>query len=1198
MRKFYSVLVSITTLTMLLFSNVCFSQTVPTGTVNLGILTSFEGYTGAGAITTAAGANWTGDAGAYIGVISGDSIEGNVYGTDSITAQCRFDLMRLYIHLNDLFVDYPSTHAPAFGAGESISPGVYSIASAGSIGGALTLDGGGDPDAFFVIKYYGALTVGAGATIELINGTQSCNVFFIADGAISVAASVNLKGTLFSKVGAVGLGTNTILEGRMLTMEGAITAGAGSTVGPPPGTCTIPIFCETDCSPAPAVDVLGILSNYALYTNVGAVSNTGTSGINGDIGTDVGASTGYEASITISSFETANDATEQAEIDIDNAYTALMALPNTDTSHAAAFGSVAPGGETINAGVYFIDGAGSLLGTLFLDAQNDPDAIFVFKFAGAFGVAAQSKMILSNGARRCNVFFIGGAGVPTGAISIGAGAVLKGTFLSHGGACGSGASLFLAGRQLSTGGAVVTYTGIIYNNPECVTSTPVGEEPYIVIDAVEDTTDPVNGTTGGTTTSLTSNDTLNGDPVVIGTDPGNVILTGLDVPAGLTLIPDGTVTIDPNTPAGDYSLTYEICEVSDPTHGDSVTATIVVSAPGVALVKDAVFSGTGTLGDVITYTFTATNTGTTTVTNIVVTDPMVGLTITGNPIASLEAGASSSVITGTYIISQTDIDAGTVTNSALATAQDPEGNDVTDISGTAIDNDTPTVTSLPQTSTIALVKDAVFSGTGTLGDVITYTFTATNTGNTTMTNVVVTDPMVGLTLTGNPIASLEAGASSSAITGTYTITQTDLDAGKVTNSALATAQDPDGNDVTDISGTAIDNDTPTITSMPQVPVIALVKTAILSGTGVLGDLITYTFTVENTGNTTLTNVVVTDPMVGLIITGNPIVSLEVGASSSVITGTYTITQTDIDAGTVTNSAIATAQDPDGDDVIDTSGTANGNDDPTDTSVTQTSAIALVKNGIISGTGTLGDVITYIFTIENTGSTTLTDIVVTDPMIIDPIIGSPIVSLAPGATTIAMATYTITQSDIDAGGVTNTATATGQDPNGDDVTDNSGTAVDNDDPTVTLFPATLPDFTPTIDIDALGFPSEGSVSDFVVNISEVNGAPSAGEVVLKIAKGNAFLITYEAGNTFSVVNGGVSVDNNDWDITEDALFITMTLKAGVVIGANSLSAIGFTITRNGAVAPQTTQPLTVTLVNGSGLDSQNSNNTYNTVVIAQ
>ena len=1076
-------LFSLTIIGLLFFSNVSFCQT-PNSTANLGILTSFEAFTGAGGIANGADASFTGDVGTNIGIISGfgapPAFTGNTYNANATTLQARFDLFRFYIHLNDKFVDFPATHAPAFGGGETLTPGVYSIPAAGSIGGLLTLDGGGNTNAFFIIKWGGALTAGAGATINLTGGTQSCNVFFMSGGAISIAANANLKGTLFAKIGAVGLGAGTILEGRMLTMEGAITTGVGAVASIPPGTCSIPIFCESGCNPAPVVDVLGVLSNYSLFTSLGAVSNTSTSGINGNIGTNVGASSGYESSIVIGSFETENAATAQAKIDIDNAYTALMALPNTVTSHTPAFGI----GETLTNGVYFINGAGSLGGTLTLDAQNNPNAIFVFKFAGAFGVGAQSKIILANGARRCNVFWIGGAGVATGAVSIGADSDLKGTFLSHGGACTSGAGLFLSGRLLSTGGAATTYAGIVYNNPVCVTSTPL-DAPIII--AVTDTTTAVNGLTGGTTsTSLTSNDTLNGAQVVIGSVPGNITLSGVTVPTGLTLNANGTVTVAPNTPAGNYSVTYKICEVSNPTNCSSVTSIIVVSAPAAA-------------------------------------------------------------------------------------------------------------------PAIALVKTASVSGTAVLGDVITYTFTVTNTGNTILTNIVVSDPMVGLLISGSPIASLAVGASSSVITGTFTITQANIDEGSVTNSALSTAQDPNGNDVTDISGTTNDNNTPTVTTITQNSSIALVKTANVSGTGILGDVITYTFTVTNTGNSTLTNIVVTDPMVGLIISGNPIASLAVGASSSVITGTFTITQANIDAGSVTNSALATAKDPNGTDVTDISGTSNDDDDSTITIISQTSEIALVKTASVSGTGNIGDVITYIFTITNIGNTTLTNVVVTDPMVGLTFFGSPIATLLTGATAITIANYTITQADIDAGNVTNSALVTAKQPNGINVTDISGTSNDNDTPTIitTATPViVLPDFTTTIDIDGLVFLTEGSTKDFVVNISEIKGASSNGQIVLKILKQSAFLISFGTVTTTSDVNGGVSVNNNDWVITENSLFITMTLKVGVTIMPNTFSAIGFTIVRKPDVPTQTSQPITVTIVNGSGLDSQNYNNTYNTVVKAQ
>jgi uncharacterized repeat protein (TIGR01451 family) len=935
----------------------------------------------------------------------------------------------------------------------------------------------------------GAFTVGAAATITLTNGTKSCNVFWIINGAISVAAAADLKGTLFSKGGAVGLGAGALLEGRMLTLGGAITLGIGAIATPPPCVSTIPIFCEAGCSPAPAVDVLGSLSNFTLFASVGNVGNTGISGMNGNIGTNAGAITGYTNGIHIGTEQIMNTVTAQAALDLDAAYIALMALTPTGAGSATYLN------ETITPGVYAIPTAGALGGTITLDAGGNPNAIFVFRFAGAFNIAAASKMILANGARRCNIFWLAGAGVATGALNIGASAEIKGNFIAHGGACNSGGGVFMSGRQFSTLGAVNTDNAVIYNNPECVTST--------------------------------------------------------------SLAP----------------------------------------APAVALVKTASVSGTGTVGNVITYTFTVTNTGNTTLTNVAVTDPMVGLTITGSPIASLAPGASSSVITGTYTITEANVTAGSVSNTATVNT----ANGVSDISGTTITNNTATVTATPTPTLIpavALVKTANVSGTGTVGNVITYTFTVTNTGNTTLTNVAVTDPMVGLTITGSPIASLAPGASSSTITGTYTITQADVNAGTVTNSATVTAQDPGGSNVTDISGTAIDNDISTITTLNQTSAVALVKTASIGGTGIIGEVITYTFTVTNTGNTTLTNLTVTDPMVGLTISGSPIAVLEVGISSSIITGTYTITQADINAGGVTNSALVTAKDPNGIDVIDISGTANDNNTQTVTPLTFSPAITLVKTASVSGTGIAGNVITYIFTVKNIGNITLTNVLLTDPMEGLTFLGNPIASLAPDAIAIAIATYTITQANIDTGSITNSALVTAKDPNGNDVTDISGTSNDNNTPTVTTTAPpvpVLPDFTPTIDINGLLFSSAGDTKDFVVNISEINGVPSTGLIVLKIPKQSAFNITYEASASTS---GGLPVNNNDWIITEDSLFITVTLKSGVIIGTNTSSKIGFTIERKSDIPTQTTQSITVTIVEGSGLDGQSYNNTYSTIIKAQ
>ncbi|MFT7452609.1 MAG: hypothetical protein ACI9VN_003344, partial [Patescibacteria group bacterium] len=186
-----------------------------------------------------------------------------------------------------------------------------------------------------------------------------------------------------------------------------------------------------------------------------------TSGIVGDIGTDGGGTiSGFGTSTHIGDFHNADAVTAQAVIDLNIAYTALMALPNTVTGHTPTFGS----GETINAGVYHIAAAGSLAGTITLDGQNDPDAIFVFKFAGAFSAAAQSRVILANGTKRCNVFWISGAGVATGAFSLGTFSYMRGTVISHGGACTAGANGRIEGRMLSTGGAIGLSAGVAYND--------------------------------------------------------------------------------------------------------------------------------------------------------------------------------------------------------------------------------------------------------------------------------------------------------------------------------------------------------------------------------------------------------------------------------------------------------------------------------------------------------------------------------------------------------------------------------------------------------------------------------------------------------------------------------------------------------------------------------------------------------------
>src|SRR5690606_39162307 len=174
------------------------------------------------------------------------------------------------------------------------------------------------------------------------------------------------------------------------------------------------------------------------------------------------------------------------------------------------------------------------------------------------------------------------------------------------------------------------------------------------------------------------------------------------------------------------------------------------------------------------------------------------------------------------------------------------------------------------------------------GQQITYTIEVENTGNVTMTNISVTDPLTGLTET---ITNLASGDSET-FTDTYTISQDDMNAGNVENTATASGTAPDNSTV---SASA----TETIPGSQQ-PGLTLTKTASPTTFSSAGQQITYTIEVENTGNVAMTNISVTDLLTGW---SDTITRLSPTRRSSVL-DTYTISQDDMNAGNVENTATA------------------------------------------------------------------------------------------------------------------------------------------------------------------------------------------------------------------------------------------------------------------------------------------------------
>jgi hypothetical protein len=201
-----------------------------------------------------------------------------------------------------------------------------------------------------------------------------------------------------------------------------------------------------------AVPSLGSAISFALFTTTGAVGNTGVSNITGNIGTNTGAISGFGTATVTGNIDNGNAVTAQSAADLTTAYNQISAITPTAT-HGAVFGN----GETLDAGVYSLGAAGSVAGVLTLDAQGDPNAIFIFKIWGAFNTGAGTTIILANGAHAGNVFWL-----VEGAVSMGAATTMKGTLIANNGAISMGAGGNLEGRMFSTTGAVAIYNDIIY----------------------------------------------------------------------------------------------------------------------------------------------------------------------------------------------------------------------------------------------------------------------------------------------------------------------------------------------------------------------------------------------------------------------------------------------------------------------------------------------------------------------------------------------------------------------------------------------------------------------------------------------------------------------------------------------------------------------------------------------------------------
>lgn len=207
----------------------------------------------------------------------------------------------------------------------------------------------------------------------------------------------------------------------------------------------------THSAQAPA---LGTASNFVLFTTVGANSNTGITHATGNVGTNSGSSTGYG---NVNGQMHDNDLVSgQCAADLLTAYNQLNAAVAT-MFPAPLLGN----GQSFNAGVYSVSGAATLNNTLTLNGQGNANAVFIIQISGPLSTNAGSKVILTNGALACNVFW-----KIEGLVSMAAGTSMKGNVFANNAAIIMSSGVALEGRALSISGAVTIDNGLAY--------TPVG----------------------------------------------------------------------------------------------------------------------------------------------------------------------------------------------------------------------------------------------------------------------------------------------------------------------------------------------------------------------------------------------------------------------------------------------------------------------------------------------------------------------------------------------------------------------------------------------------------------------------------------------------------------------------------------------------------------------------------------------------
>ena len=462
---------------------------------------------------------------------------------------------------------------------------------------------------------------------------------------------------------------------------------------------------------------------------------------------------------------------------------------------------------------------------------------------------------------------------------------------------------------------------------------------------------------------------------------------------------NNSVSATASTPGNTNDVT-DVSDDGDDSDGNTTndpTVVLTSSDSSIEVTKTAVVNDTNSngrtdQGDVIVYTIAVNNTGNITLSSITISDTLTdgnggSLSLDSGPSFVSNSGSSSqgtlisgeiATYTATYTISASAENTPSVNNTAQATASTPgNSNDVTDVSDNGNDGDgnttnDPTVVNITSSPQMEVTKEGTVTddGDGVLGvgDTVNYTIKIENQGNVNITDPLLVDTFTDalsntLALSSGPTFNFgDLGSSEGIIKpdetahygATFVITQAVVDAGGLINSVTVTASstgNPGGlSDVSD-DGDDTDGNTTDDTTVLLInpnPILETTKTAILTdnnsnGENDLGDTITYTITVENKGNVSLSVLGLVDTLTDgdggslSLLSGPTFVSSSASSSQGLLavseiatyTATYTVTQDAVDSGSVVNTVLATASSPQNtNDVTDRSDNGDDSDGET------------------------------------------------------------------------------------------------------------------------------------------------------------------------------------------------------------------------------------------------------------------------------